>query len=291
MLKRKNLVIVVFFAVTLAVSACTVAIPISTFAPTTAVTALSTATLTPGPTPTPACQATAGTTQQIKFPSAEMKETFTFTIYLPPCYDPGLVGGYPVIYLLHGQNMTDAFWPSIGITHAADQDILAGDPSLIMVFPLEVHDWNPPNQSKFGDAIDLDLIPYVESHYNICPSRQCQAIGGNSRGAGWAMHIALTHFEEFDSIGAHSIGYFSGDMYRIENLLTQYTVADFPRIYMDRGDQDYLRASIDLYEQNLTYAGIPHVYKISPGIHDAVYWQSQVQNYIDWYEQGFAGLN
>jgi S-formylglutathione hydrolase FrmB len=60
---------------------------------------------------------------------------------------------------------------------------------------------------------------------------------------------------------------------------------------MDRGDQDYLRASIDLYEQNLTYAGIPHVYKISPGIHDAVYWQSQVQNYIDWYEQGFAGLN
>jgi enterochelin esterase-like enzyme len=243
------------------------------------------------PTPTPACQVTSGTTEQVKFKSAVMGETFTFTIYLPPCYDAKLAGGYPVIYLFHGQNMDDTYWSSIGMTRAADQSIQQGAPAFIMVFPAEVHDWDPPLSTKFGDAVINDLLPYIETHYNACTLRQCREIGGISRGAGWAMHLGLTNLDTFSAIGAHSLGWFAGDLYRVQNLLVTHVPADFPRIYMDRGDQDYLHADIDMYEQNLTAAGIAHIYKISPGLHNEAYWQSQLQNYIAWYVQGFAGLN
>jgi enterochelin esterase-like enzyme len=248
-------------------------------------------TFTPSPSPTPACTDQVGKTQQITFKSSVMGEEFTATVYTPPCYDASLAGGYPVLYMFHGQNMDDTFWPSIGLTKEADIAIGAKKPAFMMVFPYEVHNWDIATESKFGDAVIDELIPYIESNYNVCTLRQCRAIGGLSRGGGWAMHLGLTHLEMFSSIGAHSMGWFQGDLYRVQNLLKTYAVSDFPRIYMDRGDQDYLRDSIDIYEKNLTATGVVHEYHVNPGKHEAAYWQSQVQNYIEWYEEGFAGLN
>jgi enterochelin esterase family protein len=236
----------------------------------------------------PVCTDTTGTTTQMQIESAVLDEPLTFSVYLPPCYSAFHEGGYPIIYLFHGQTMNDTTWPELGITDAADSAIQAGSIPFIMVFPYEIHNWDFVFESKFGDAFISDLVPYVESHYAVCLQRSCQAIGGLSRGGGWAMHIGLTHLEKFGAIGAHSMGYFSGDMYRVENLLQTHTLADFPRIYLDRGAEDYLRDSIDQYEQNLTYTGVVHEYVISPGKHEKAYWQSQVQNYLAWYIKGFS---
>jgi enterochelin esterase family protein len=278
----------------LAVSACSVSAAISTKPTSTlAITQTLPATVAPttGPSPSPACLASAGTTRQVNFHSKELGEIFTATIYFPPCYDANLAGGYPVIYLFHGQNMDDTFWPSIGATGIADQVIRAGQPAFLMVFPYEVHNFDLAGDSKFGDAVIKELIPYVEKSYNVCTTRQCREIGGVSRGGGWAMHLGLTNFDMFSAIGAHSMGWFQGDLYRVQNLLKVHSVSDFPRIYIDRGDQDYLRDSIDIYEKNLTATGVVHVYTVNPGSHEKAYWQSQVQNYINWYVQGFTGLN
>ena len=238
---------------------------------------------------TPVCAETTGSLSQSRIESDTLGEKFTFTIYLPPCYRADKAGGYPIIYLFHGQNMDDTYWPSLGIGDLADQEIQGGATPFIMVFPYEVHNWDPVSGSKFGEAFMDDLVPYIESHYAVCTERSCQAIGGLSRGGGWAMHIGLTNFEKFGAIGGHSLGYFSGDLYRVENLLTKYSVDEFPRIYIDRGDQDYLRSSIDEYEKNLTYTGVAHEYHVSPGKHEMAYWQSQVKNYLEWYIEGFTG--
>lgn len=240
-----------------------------------------------GATDVPACT-TAGSLTQMQIDSAELGEKLTFSVYLPPCYDTKKTGGYPVLYLLHGQNMDDTYWPSLGITDLANEKILGGAPAFIMVFPYEVHNWDPVSGSKFGDAVTEDLIPYVESHFAACTERSCRAIGGLSRGGGWALHIGLTHFEEFGAIGAHSPGYFSGDLYRVENLLQVYSTEDFPRMYFDRGEEDYLKDSIDQYVANLDYTGVAYEYHVNPGSHETAYWQSQVQNYLDWYIEGFS---
>ena len=272
-------------------TATTVISATPTAVPSITPTVLPTGTAFPSPTPTASCLAQGGTTNQVKFASEEMGETFTFTVYFPPCYDPGRAGGYPVIYLLHGQNMDDTLWPSLGVTRAADEVIQSGKPAFLMVFPYEVHNFTLPSESKFGEAVMEDLIPYIESHYDVCTLRQCREIGGISRGGGWAIHLGLTHLDMFSAIGAHSPGWFSGDLYRVQNLLTTHSVADFPRIYIDRGDKDYLANSIDLYEKNLTATGVAHEYHVNPGSHAIGYWKSQMQNYINWYVQGFTGLN
>ena len=250
-----------------------------------------TAAAAPTATPLPVCLLEGGKTQQLTFHSDTLEETFTFSVYTPPCYDETAPDGYPIIYLFHGQNMDDTYWPdTLGITRLADEAIRSGRTPFLMVFPYEVHNWEVASESKFGDAVVHELFPWVESHYDICMLRQCQAIGGISRGGGWAMHIGLTNFDKFGSIGAHSFGYFSGDLYRIQGLLTTHAVTDFPRIYIDRGKNDYIHESIDDYEQNLTATGVAHEYHVSPGIHDVAYWKSQVQNYLDWYLEGFDAI-
>lgn len=275
----------------LAVVSCRPVVPLTAVPSTSAATETPLpATATPVPTPTPSCTATRGTTEQLVIPSPTLGEKLTFTLYLPPCYSDQRSRGYPVIYLFHGQNQDDTLWPSLGAVDMADLLIDQGSTPFLMVFPYEVHNWDPVSESKFGDAIIDDLIPYIESHYHVCTERACREIGGVSRGGGWAMHLALTYFEMFHAVGGHSMGWFAGDLYRVENLLTTYSPADFPLIYLDRGDQDYLRDSIDLYEQNLTSCAIQHEYIISPGQHSTTYWSSQIQKYMQWYADGFNDL-
>jgi enterochelin esterase-like enzyme len=239
------------------------------------------------PTPTPACSEHWGTLAQYQIESEALGEKLTYTIYLPACYTAKKAGGYPIIYLLHGQNMDDTSWPSMGVSDQADEKIRNGAPAFIMVFPYEVHNWDPISESKFGEAFINDLVPYIESHYDICEKRECQAIGGISRGGGWAMHIGLTNFEKFGAIGGHSMGYFPGDLYRVQNLLAEYTAPEFPRIYLDHGDLDGLGPSIQVYEQNLTATGVAHEYHVSDGSHVEFYWEGQMSNYLDWYIEGF----
>ena len=250
------------------------------------------ATITPEPTATPVvCGETVGTLTQMQIDSQELGEPFTFSIYLPACYDASQTDGYPILYMMHGQSMDDSYWPSIGITDAADAMIQAGATPFIMIFPNEVHNWDNPDDAKFGDAFINELVPFIESRYNICPAQNCQAIGGLSRGAGWAMHIGLNHLEKFGSIGAHSLGYFGGDLYLAQRQLQTHTLDEFPRIYMDRGADDYLAPSIDMFERTLKNTGIPHEFIINPGFHNTAYWQSQVQIYLEWYMAGFVVQN
>lgn len=246
------------------------------------------ATVTPTPTATPiVCGETVGTITEMQIDSLELGEPLIFSVYLPACYDAGHAGGYPVLYLLHGQGMNDSYWPSIGATDAADVMIQAGTTPFIMVFPYEVHNWDDIDTARFGDAVANELIPFINDHYNICPERSCHAIGGLSRGGGWAIRIGLHNLDEFGSIGVHSPGYFGGDLYLAQSQLKTHTLADFPRMYIDRGADDYMAADIDTFERTLKNTGIPHEYVISPGYHNTAYWQSQVQTYLEWYVAGF----
>jgi enterochelin esterase-like enzyme len=239
------------------------------------------------PTPIPiVCQKTTGTVTRISIPSEELEDEFTASVYTPPCYDP-VKGGYPVVYLLHGQTQDDTFWYSLGAAHIADNAINANRRPFLMVMPYEEDAFAPVSDSHFDEAVVEELIPYIESHYAVCTSRDCRAIGGISHGGGWAVHIALEHIDLFGSVGAHSIGYFAGDSYRINKLSTTLSADQFPRFYVDHGEQDYLREESDALDRVLTQNSIAHEYVVSPGVHAASYWKAHVAEYLDWYMDGW----
>ena len=90
--------------------------------------------------------------------------------------DPGSMAGIPVakrkvLYLLHGQAYTDDQWVRLGATTAADRLIANGDISpFLMVMPYE-RDWLPPNETKFGDVLVNELVPWIDQQYRTLPDR------------------------------------------------------------------------------------------------------------------------
>jgi enterochelin esterase-like enzyme len=251
-----------------------------TATPTETATPTATSTATPTATALP-CTDISGTTGSVMVPSGALGVSIPTTIYLPPCYDPS--GNYPVLYLLHGQGMDDSYWISLGVTGIADLAINNGQTPFIMVFPFEERFLEDNSISKFPDAIVNDLIPWVDANYATCTQKDCRAIGGISRGGGWAIKLALRHIDLFGTLGGHSYGLMFGDSNQVPKQLETYTIDDFPRIYLDRGDQDSLAPDIDYFVKVLMANGIRPEFHIYPGSHTRNYWSTHVQEYMNFY--------
>ncbi|MBA4384588.1 MAG: hypothetical protein C0410_07610 [Anaerolinea sp.] len=266
--------------------------PFITFTPEASATATFTATATETPTPTitPTATATAtatpctdisGTVERFMVPSEALDVPIPASIYLPPCYDPA--GNYPVLYLLHGQGMDDGYWISLGVTGFADIAIKNGQTPFIMVFPFEERFLDDNSTSKFPDAMVNDLIPWVDANYATCTLKVCRAIGGISRGGGWAIKLSMRNIDLFGTLGGHSYGLMFGDSNWVQKQLETHTVDDFPRIYLDRGDQDSLAPDIDYFVKVLYANGIRPEFHIYPGGHTRSYWRTHVQEYMNFY--------
>ena len=255
-------------------------------------TPLPAATPTPDPTFTPSptievCRETEGRIVHIEIPSELVPKTLPVSIYTPPCFTEASETPYPVLYLLHGQGMDDTYWLELGVALIADEAILNGQAPFLMVMPFEEKNYDPTGESKFGEAVMEELLPWVEANYPVCVERECRAIGGISRGGGWAVHLALRNFDTFGAVGAHSMSLMPTDRWYVGQLLVMHTVAEFPRFYVDRGEQDFLAGDIDLFESALTQGKIPHEFVISPLGHEGAYWQAHVAEYMRWYMQGW----
>lgn len=248
------------------------------------VTLIPAATITPSPTQTPSPTPTPCLTGQVLYyemPSVALEKPMPVSIYLPPCYDQQ--GNYPVIYLLHGQAQTDQLWIDLGATAIADQAIQNGQTPFIMVFPYEELNFDNNATSKFPEAVIDELIPWVDANFATCTERACRSIGGISRGGGWAIKLALRNFDLFGTLGAHSFGLMYGDSSWVEVNLRTHTTADFPRIYLDRGDKDMLADDIEYFVKTLLSYNVDYEYHIYPGDHTLSYWRDHVQEYMNFY--------
>jgi len=256
--------------------------PVPTQTPTLTATATptETATTTATITATP-CANLDGIVTQYQVPSSILGVPVPVSIYLPPCYDPG--GNYPVLYLLHGQGMDDKYWIDLGVTTIADTAIRNGQTPFIMVFPSEERYLEEIVKSKFPEVMLNDVIPWVDANYATCTQRVCRAIGGISRGGGWAIKLSMRNFDLFGTLGGHSYGLMFGDSNFVQIQLQTHTVADFPRMYLDRGDKDSLAPDIDYFVKILHANGISPEFHIYPGGHTKSYWSDHVQEYMNFY--------
>jgi len=222
-------------------------------------------------------------------PSTHMNGELKFHLYLPPCYEQDTARHYPVLYLIHGQSFSDDQWVRLGATKAADELIAAGMPPFIIVMPFDKYHYRQPATDPFDEAVIEELIPYIDSTYRTLPERTSRAVGGLSRGGGWALHFALNYPDLFGTLGGHSLAILDEDGRRLSRLLDSIPVEDMPRIYMDIGKSDGLKASAEKFEARLTERGISHEWYVYPGFHDEAYWSKHVKEYIKWYATGWVG--
>ena len=249
---------------------------------------------TPEPTSTPApptetltvtpltCLAQPGHVDSGKLESTNPPQEYL--IYLPPCYD-STDARYPVLYLLHGQTYTHDQWIRLGAVDIID-DLILSDESVpfIVVFPDDRY-WNLPPGPGFGQRLIETLIPYIDENYRTLDDRDQRAIGGLSRGAGWALRLGFTRWDLFGSIGLHSPAVLQKDASQIDNWLADIPASSQPRVFMDIGDNDpELSMAVNIESQFNEY-GLIHEWHLYSGGHTEDYWSAHVEEYIRWYAE------
>lgn len=257
-----------------------------TAAPTSTSTA--TATLTPSATPL-ACWEQGGRFEYGSLRSDLLKLPMEYSVYLPPCYDQQAERRYPVLYMIHGMNYNNDQWDRLGADEAADDLVAAGEVSpFIIVMPRD-RSWEQPADDPFGQVLVDALVPFIDEQYRTLPGRSARAIGGLSRGAGWAVHLGLSRWELFGAIGGHSLPVFWSDTGRVRGWLAAIPPESMPRIYLDIGEKDRqsIMQSALWFEGVLNEAGIPHEWHLYPGYHEEAYWEAHVEDYLRWYAAGW----
>lgn len=263
---------------------------ISTLAPsaTPTLTPTNTPTASPTPSPTPlTCWIQGGRIEKHRLNPPEDVWPLDFRVYLPPCYDAQPQRAYPVLYLIHGQGFTDDQWDRLGVDETLDRLIPAGQlPPFLVVMPRD-QGWEQPDEDGFDEAFVHTLMPWIESHYRTLPQRKYRAIGGLSRGGGWALHIGLTQWPLFGAIGGHSPAVFWHDGPHVEAWLDAIPPGQWPRIWLDVGDMDRqeILKSARWLEALLTTRGIPHEWHLYTGRHNEAYWSAHVAEYLLWYAE------
>ena len=208
-----------------------------------------------------------------------------YLIYLPPCYDHETKESYPVLYLLHGQTYTQDQWIRLGAVNIIDNLILSGESvPFIVVFPDDRY-WNLPPGPGFGQRLIETLIPYIDGNYRTRDDRDQRAIGGLSRGAGWALRLGLTRWDLFGSIGLHSPAVSQKDASQIDNWLADIPAFSQPRVFMDIGDNDPELSMAGNIEAQFNEYGLVHEWHLYSGAHTEDYWSAHVEEYIRWYAE------
>ena len=208
-----------------------------------------------------------------------------YFIYLPPCYDEKTDVRYPVLYLLHGQTYTDDQWIRLGAVDALDNLILSGEAMpFIIVFPDDRY-WNLPPGTGFGERLVDVIIPYIDSNYRTLPDRNHRAIGGMSRGAGWAFELGFSRWDLFSVIGLHSLAVFQKDGSKLGNWVSEIPADSLPSVFMDIGSNDQELAGAISIEEQFNDIGLPHEWHRYQGAHTEEYWSAHVNEYIQWYAE------
>ncbi len=234
---------------------------------------------------TRSCLTAGGRIETGSLNSSLLRLPMEYRVYLPPCYDEDKIRRYPVLYLIHGQNYNEDQWDRLGADETADRLIQAGETApFIIVMPRD-RNWDQPTVDRFGEVLVNELVPLIDDRYRTLPDRSKRAIGGLSRGAGWAVHLGLSHWELFGAIGGHSLPVFWTDTSLIRTWLAKIPLTSMPRIYLDIGDRDrpQILSSATWFERLLTQLGIPHEWYLFTGYHEEAYWQKHLDQYLRWY--------
>ena len=213
-----------------------------------------------------------------------------FYVYTPPGYNPRKKEKYPVLYLLHGFSDDASGWSAVGRANVILDNLIANGKAkpMIVVMPLGYGDleiirrgWGDKdtdlkwrNFSKFTDALLGEVLPQVESSYNVKRDRDARAIAGLSMGGSESLLTGLNHQDQFAWIGAFSSG----------GLDTKPFPEEFPDVdansnkkikllWIACGTEDELITKNRAFKSWLKDKGVQFTDVETPGMHTWMVWR------------------
>lgn len=226
------------------------------------------------PTPIPACLSEPGTVMETELVDPDLPRSLPYRIYIPACAEQS-PGRLPTLYLFHGLSYSDSQWDDLGVDELADLLIsLRVTQPFLIVMPWERLglDYEP--------TIVQYLLPHIESEYAGASDPELRAVGGISRGAGWALRIGLGHAELFGAVGLHSPAVLAPDLFNLPGWVEGGPV---PELWIDIGNRDPLRFALADLTALLDQLAIEYRFRSFAGEHSLGYWDLHLEEYLRWY--------
>lgn len=252
--------------------------------------------------------------EDFKLDSRLMARPMPYRVMLPPNYTTESRRRFPVIYLLHGFSGHFGDWSNY--TQLA-QYLHAYD--FIVVMPEGGNGWYTDSASqphdRYGSYIIRELIPEVDAKFRTLADRNHRIIAGLSMGGYGALKFGLEYPQLFVLVGSfsgalgapdwtpaalQSLGFEgeisktlrdvygssdsdtrrANDIFRITEKLAPGSIQSLPFIYQSCGTSDPLLEDNHHFMELLDEKKIPHEYVESPGIHDWVFWNEQIREFL-----------
>lgn len=223
----------------------------------------------------PGCQSP-GVVRSLTLDQTSRGTSYTYGLYLPPCYESRAEGSFPVVYLVPGRGSGPGAWFAAGAAQVADDLILSGEVPPFLIVTSENIDGDPD-----AEVILEDLIPYIESNYPVSPDHRHRAVAGGSLGGIAAYRIGFRYPDRFATVGIFGSGAISGEEARIRAWLAE--AEKQPRVFLNTGFEDPLmleRARVML--ALLDESGTAHTHIFSRGGHNYDYWVLNLPAYVHW---------
>jgi enterochelin esterase-like enzyme len=236
------------------------------------------------------CPAGPSTITEIKVTSAALGSNRPALVELPAGYpECAPPGGYPVVYLLHGDPGKMRDWPGIGAQEIFDAGHASGLGAYIVVYPDGAGRWTDWSDSadgswRMGTFIATDLVGYIDHHYTTRTDAAGRFIGGFSSGGFGAASVALTHPATYGGYLALS-GYFHTGL-SVSNATRPLPAAISPDQLAGNTEARWMHAVVGTglqdgayteeagrFRSQLTAASADLVYLEEPGGHGSHLWR------------------
>jgi S-formylglutathione hydrolase FrmB len=233
------------------------------------------------------------------FTSAAVGSRLHFEVYLPSGYEAGPTR-YPVLYVLHGLPSTASAYTTLGFVERALDSV---DRPAIVVVPQGARTGEPDPEyadggpgHRWATAIATELPRVVDARFRTVRSRAGRALIGISAGGYGAMQLALNHLGEFSVVESWS-GYFhptdptgtkaldlgaETDVHKVLPTVraTLKATKTFIAFYVGRSDWRFYGEN-ETFNQELSEAGVAHVFRAYPGGHDQGLWQRYAAPWLE----------
>jgi enterochelin esterase family protein len=164
-----------------------------------------------------------GTLSRVWYDSPTLGQQRRMTIYLPPTYDGKK--RFPVMYLLHGHGGDETAWGDLGRTSQIMDNLIAEGHCVPMIVVMPNGNptcnaapgwWHEGMYTPDGNAFNergaqstmeesfMDIVNFVDSHYQTIKKRSARAVTGLSMGGGHTFGISRLYPEVFDYYGLQS---------------------------------------------------------------------------------------
>jgi S-formylglutathione hydrolase FrmB len=208
--------------------------------------------------------------------SSYMKQTMKFNLILPAGYNTDTDKSYPVLYLLHGMGDDHTSWIAKGNAGTTVQQAIKTGvtPDLIVVMPDAQVSFYTGNYEQY---FQLELIPYIESHYRTVNAR---FIAGLSMGGYGTLYHALKYPEKFALAFSMSPVDLNSDITRLIGGLTN--AGGLPALVIDAGQGDFVVGNDpEEIHAALDAKSIPHEWIYRAGGHDWTFWQVSLHTALE----------